>query len=141
MSFFAAYSSTGQIQQTLSVPDYDDALQTAASGLTFVVVTPAPANARTFMQQNYVLAGVVTPMQTMTPATDTTTIAAGGTAVANITGLPSPCTVTITGISTAGPTVVTGGAIAVSSDFAGALLISVTAAPAWLPWSETIHAV
>jgi hypothetical protein len=66
--------------------------------------------------------------------------AADGVAECVLSGLPDPCTVTITGAVSAGPLEVTGGSLTITSTTPGAITISITANPVWKPWEGVINA-
>jgi hypothetical protein len=66
--------------------------------------------------------------------------AADGVAECVLSGLPDPCTVTLTGAVSAGPLEVTGGSLTLTSTTPGAIAIRITADPVWKPWEATIHA-
>jgi hypothetical protein len=132
--------ATGALGQLLTVPDAAVAEQVAPAGSAFITVA-LPGGRQAFIAANYALAGAVVPRQTMTPAVSAATIAADGIAASVITGLPDPCTVTVSGVLAAGPSVVTGGSVTLTSDQPGDITIAVAAAPAWLPWSTVVHAI
>jgi hypothetical protein len=135
------YTADGTITQTQVVPDFAVAAQVPLPGMQIALIDALPADRSDFMASFYVLAGAVIARQTMTPSLDHATIAADGVAVATITGLPDPCSVSITGVLAVAPTTVTGGTISLTANAVGDLNIMVTAAPAYLPWSTTVHAI
>jgi hypothetical protein len=141
MSAFVKYDASGAIVGLGTCPDDMLASQPVDSGQTLLAIDKFPVALLAYIQQNYVAAGVVTAKAAMTASADATTITADGVAAATISALPDPCVVSISGALTADPTPVTGGSIILTCDHPGALLVSVTADPAWLPWSITIDAV
>jgi hypothetical protein len=143
MNFYLIHDATGLITQTgqCDPASYEIMPKYLPAGTSLLALSAAPADANTFIAQNYVAAGAVTPRATMTPTVSASTITANGTSSAAVSGLPNPCSVTISGVLTAGPTPVTDGTIDLTSDLAGALVVTVTADPAFLPWSTTINAV
>jgi len=67
-------------------------------------------------------------------------ITADGDDECMLSGLPDPCTVTITGVVSAGPLEVTGGSLTITTTTHSAIQISIAATPVWKPWEGTIHA-
>lgn len=68
------------------------------------------------------------------------TIAADGIAECVIAGLPDPCRVMISGAVLAGPAVVAGGTLTLTSTQPGVIRVSVTADPTHKAWETIIHA-
>lgn len=87
-----------------------------------------------------VAGGTVVPRAVMPVLVSTPGIAADGDNECALTGLPDPCTVTITGAVSAGPMDITGGSLILTSTAPGAIIIAITADPIWKPWESTIHA-
>ena len=70
------------------------------------------------------------------------TIEADGAAECVVSGLPDPCTVTVTGPGAAawGPHPVEGGELVLTATEPGDLVVSVAAPPRYLPFETTVHA-
>lgn len=143
MNFYLIHDATGLITQTgqCDPASYKIMPGYLPAGTSLLALSAAPADANTFIEQNYVHDGTVTPKQTMAPAVSAGAITANGTAEATITGLPNPCVVTIAGVVPSGPTQVTDGEVILTSNQPGDLIVNVTAEPSWVPWSTTIDAV
>jgi len=103
-----------------------------------IVMLAAPLAGPSYFYR--VVDGGIVERDGMDVALSATTIAADGVAECVLSGLPDPCTVTITGAVLAGPLTITGGSLTLTSTTPGAIAIRVTADPAWKPWEATIHA-
>lgn len=57
-----------------------------------------------------------------------------------ISGLPDPCLVSIIGSVAQPPTAVVGGSVTITATVPGAIILRVTADPAYLAWEVTLHA-
>lgn len=84
--------------------------------------------------------GLLVPGLTMTPGVSATTITADGAEECQISGLPDPCTVWITGAVNVPPTKVEGGEIVLTSTKAGEITVLVDA-HRYRRLEITIHAV
>jgi hypothetical protein len=83
---------------------------------------------------------VLTLRNAMTPYVSSTTIPSDGVTNATISGLPIPCTVSISGPASVDPTVIDDGDIDFNADTPGDYIITVSAPPSFLDWSVTVHA-
>lgn len=88
-----------------------------------------------------VVDGAVVERATIAATVSAETIAADGVAECVITGLPDPCSVTISGAVQAEPAVVAGGTLTLTSTQAGDIRVGVTADPTHKPWETVINAV
>jgi hypothetical protein len=141
MTAYVNYDSTGVITQVGMVPDFLFAfMPTPPAGLSRAALSSIPPDFNAYQAAHWVNSGTVTAKGVIGAAIDTTTIAADGTAAATITGLPMPCTVTVSGALSAGPLTVTDGTVVLTCDHPGDLILNVTAEPAWLPYTVTVHA-
>ena len=145
MTVFVVYArDTGRLVSVNTCADalYPD-MPRPAWPLGYLEIPTMPINVQTWLPTHYVDVGTSTVVQCkpMTASVPKTTIAADANDTVTLTGLPSPCSVSITGTITAGPLDVPDGELALTSNVPGDFLVSVTAPPVWLPWSVTIHAI
>lgn len=84
--------------------------------------------------------GEVVERGTIAATVSANTMAADGIAECTIAGLPDPCRVMISGAVLAGPAVVAGGTLTLTSTQPGAIRVSVTAEPTHKAWETIIHA-
>lgn len=141
MKSFLFHTAAGVITQVGACDDASYAVQTPPAGSSILELATPPADAFVYIAGNFVNNGTVAARGAIAAAVSAATITADGTTVASITGLPDPCTVSLTGVQTVAPTVVTGGTIEITANAPGTIAVSVTADPAYLPWSTTIDAV
>jgi len=87
-----------------------------------------------------VVNGQVVARDAMAVEVSPPSFAADGVAECALSGLPAPCTVSLTGAVSAGSLEVTGGSLTLTSTALGAIQIRITANPVWKPWEGTIHA-
>lgn len=88
----------------------------------------------------YVDSNVIRPRVPIQAIVNPGTILADGIDLCEITGLPIPCNVAISGAITVAPFVLSDGVLDITSDVVGDILVSVTAGPPWLAWSVTVSA-
>jgi hypothetical protein len=142
MTLFVTASTTSGVilQQASDTRPWVETLDTwpVADGCELVVI-PAQLTAR--LDYYRVVDGHVVERPGMPVDLSTTSIAADGAAECVLSGLPDPCTVTITGAVHAGALEVTGGSLIITSTAPGAITISVAANPVWKPWEGVIDAV
>jgi hypothetical protein len=86
------------------------------------------------------LNGVVVARDAMALAVSSTTITADGVDEATITGLPDPCSVTISGAVSWGPGDVTGGSLTLTATTPGAINVTVASEPQYSSETVVIHA-
>ena len=98
------------------------------------------AEVRMGPQRFRLLGGEIIPRQVMAPTLSAASIVADGVAEVVISGLPDPCTVTVTGVATLGPLEVTGGELRLTAEVAGELRVRVVAGVSWAPWMGCITA-
>ena len=89
----------------------------------------------------FVRDGTAVPRMAMAPSLSTQAVVADGEDACVISGLPDPCTVSITGSVALPPTEVAGGSLAITATVPGSIHLRVTAEPTHLPWETTLHAV
>lgn len=143
MTVFVTYDTASgrPIQVNSCSDDLFSELPDPDAGQGRIVIDTHPDDAIAYLQAHYIVADVLTTRATITPTISASSFTADGTTTVTIGALPDPCSVTITGVLTAGPTDVTGGSIDISSDVPGDLTVSVSADPVWLSWSTILHAV
>jgi hypothetical protein len=140
---FALYDAIGTLVQMNTCDEVTFAAMPPGGGfqgLTLLEITDPITDPLNFIEIHYVAGGVIVPKQTVDAVVSESTIVADGIDTTAITRLPVPCTVTISGALAAGPFEVTDGELDLTCDHAGDIVVSVTADPAYLPWSTTIHA-
>ena len=89
----------------------------------------------------FVRDGAAVPRMVMAPALSAQEIMADGEDACVISGLPDPCTLSITGSIALPPTAVVGGSVTITATVPGAIILRVIADPAYLAWETTINAV
>lgn len=141
MKSYIFYSSTGFITQVGYCDDASFAIQSPPSGFTILEISSNPDNAFDYMKLNYVHNGAVVARQSISPTVSKTQITSDGIDSTTISGLPDPCTVSISGPVSVAPTSVTGGSITITCNAPGAITVSVEADPTYVSWSTTINAV
>jgi hypothetical protein len=149
MRSYVLHDATGTIVQTGTCDDasWELVQKNIPAGLSLATSVTVPPSEVAFNTPNdasltsYVTAnGEIRPRQTMQCVLDKPTIAADGEDVATITDLPMPCAVSIAGAIETSRLDVADGTLELTCDHPGEINVSVDAAPAWLPWSVTIHA-
>jgi len=103
-----------------------------------LVVLPMPLTGP--MGDYRVLDGQVVERLAMAVEISAASFVADGVAECVLSGLPDPCTVTLTGAVSAGPLDVVGGSLTLTSTTPGVIQIRITADPVWKPWEGAIHA-
>ena len=88
----------------------------------------------------FVRDGTAVPRMAMAPNLSAQEIMADGEDACVISGLPDPCTVSITGSVALPPTAVVGGSVTITATVPGSIHLRVTAEPTHLPWEVTLHA-
>lgn len=111
-----------------------------ASNLSANGIVALESEPRLDVENWRVLNGEVVERLTMSVQASTLNFAANGLAECVLSGLPSPCTVTIYGAVSAGPLEVTDGNLTITSTTPGAIRVAVAACPIWKPWEITINA-
>lgn len=139
-SFVTAARASGEIlQQSFDSRPWHDTLATWPMPADHeLVIIPGFLPGR--LDHYRVVDGEVVERPDMPLAISTTHFPADGEAECTLSGLPDPCTVTLTGAVSAGPLQITGGSLTLTSTAPGAITIAITAHPVWKPWEGTIHA-
>ncbi len=150
LTSFVFFTSDGAIFQTGQCSDtmIDVTRDTlAAAGLPgipdarMMQIAELPDSTDGMTLRWYVDNGVLRSRVPIDAVVSTTSIAANGVDEADISGLPTPsCFCTITGAVTVPVFEITDGTLALTSNVAGDILVSVTAPPPWLAWSTTVRA-
>jgi hypothetical protein len=135
-SWYVIASPGGAILGAGFCPVGQEDAQSAPDGATLVFVSEVPGDVRAGW---FVRDGELVERDVMAPAVSTTAIAADGVAEAVVSGLPDPCTVTVSGPLSATATV-DGGELVFSAAAAGTYRLTFSREPTHRPWSTNIVA-
>ena len=121
---------TGIIHCTVDGPE--GRVLPPATGLLVMAADVNPAT-------HYMPGGVITPRAEMAPTISATSIEADGIEECEISGLPDPCEVSITGATNWEGTL-TGGTLILTATQPGDIAVQAVAAPEYLVFRTVIHA-
>lgn len=93
-----------------------------------------------FIQQNCVIGAQLVAKVSMGLGLSATTFAADGAAEITISDIPVGAVATVSGAISAGPEAITDGALILTSNVAGSILVTITAPPMYFDWSITLDA-
>lgn len=134
---------TGFIDETLLGPLREYTTANGVIGVTgpqIMAIAELPLPIELLTTLTYVDDGVLRQRIAIEAVVSTFDIAADGIDEADITGLPIPCTVTISGALSVDAFELVDGSLTITSDAIGDILITIDAAPPYLSLSMTIHA-
>jgi len=139
MIYTIIYDFTGAMVNYISCPV--DVPQAYPSGGGAIVLSGPESSPEVFMEQNYVLNGIITTKKTNPASANNTTLTANGVDEVTISGIPAGTTALISGVISAGPETITDGEVVITSNTTGVINVTLVNAPSYLPWSCTINAV
>jgi hypothetical protein len=115
-------------------------LEGLPEGSAAMQIGELPGSTQDLFLATYVDAGILRSRVPVEAVVSKRTIAADGVDQSEITGLPIPCNVAISGAIAVASFVLSDGVLDITSDTVGDILVSVNAGPPWLSWSTTISA-
>ncbi|WP_029311607.1 hypothetical protein [Acidiphilium angustum] len=134
------YDSVGAILQvTQCAPNQAQYQQSPAGG--GILATAPIANPSVFIKQNCVIGGQIVPKVGMGLSVSATSFPADGTSDVTIGEIPAGASVMISGAVSAGPETITDGQLAITSNVAGSILVTITAPPMYFDWSITLVSI
>ena len=140
MAFFILCDSEGAITQYGQLDDESFDLLETAPGITKIRLEKPPRDVLTFLRLYRLHEGAIMARRPMECSANTTVIKADGKDLLSITGLPKPCTVTISGMLQAGPFPLQDGELHLTADVPGILRVQVEAGIEWIPWEAVFRA-
>jgi hypothetical protein len=140
MIHYALHDAEGSVLYLCSVPDIWKDIQSVPLNGGAVLLDSPPAVVTDFIKSNYVVAGQLVPKVSMGLGVSATSFPADGTSDVTITGIPAGATVTISGAVSAGPETITDGQLVITSNVAGAIIVTIACRPKYLDWSVTLNA-
>lgn len=140
VAFFVHFDANGVITQVAMCPEPMLDSQIPPDGGGQIAISAHPTDPFAFIKQNCVIGGQIVPKVGMGLSVSATSFPADGTSDVTIGGIPAGASVTISGAVSAGPETITDGQLAITSNVAGSILVTITAPPMYFDWSITLDA-